>query len=378
VGSFGEECAVVTAGSQVATRTRNTLAVRARTISPAFWTSDDVCDLPSDSHRIMFEGLWAYADREGRMLDEPGRIGRRVRAWDPKGAPALIDELVRRGMARRYEADGKRCLWLPAFKKWQRVHPHEAQSYLPTPPDHGDPPPIFVDDIECDDIENIDEEIPKQASDQVDVFECQPEPSEPSEPSVKGLVEFASANVDREALELQLDEPDAPPASVAVVFGHWKQVMRSPRSKCDKKRRGFIEARLRDGFSVDDLKRAVDGCALDPFSMGQNENGKPYRGINVICRDAEHVEKFMGYVDKPPTNASVKGRTNPNEGIIRNEATGECVVCGAPAVADIADGTPGCQRHVSAWLTFAETTERPWERATEWIQSQREGAGAAA
>ncbi len=161
----------------------NTLAVRNRQISPAFWTSDDVCDLPSDAHRLMFIGLWAAADREGRLRDEPGRIGRRVRPWDSKGAAALINELVRCRMVQRYEVDGQRCLCIPSFKKWQRVHPHEARSHLPAPPGGGDQQAVLADVVECDDIENTDKIMAKQAGDRIDVIECKPEPSEPSEPS---------------------------------------------------------------------------------------------------------------------------------------------------------------------------------------------------
>jgi hypothetical protein len=113
---------------------------------------------------------------------------------------------------------------------------------------------------------------------------------------------------DEEVTTLSTSSTDGPPASVAVVFGHWKLAMKSPRSKLDEKRRRAIAARLAQGFTVDDLKRAIDGCAGDPFSMGQNDRHTKFNTIGLICRDAEHVERFMEKAQAPPS-AIPKPRT---------------------------------------------------------------------
>lgn len=55
---------------------------------------------------------------------------------------------------------------------------------------------------------------------------------------------------------------------------------------------------------MDDLKRAIDGCRADPFSMGENDRGKPFNDIALICRDAEHVERFLGGASARPVGAS--------------------------------------------------------------------------
>lgn len=80
------------------------------------------------------------------------------------------------------------------------------------------------------------------------------------------------------------------------VFEHWKTVMQAPRAKLDDKRRRIIKLRLKD-FSTADLKRAIDGCKNDPFSMGDNDRAKTFNGIHIICRDAEHVEKFIALTE---------------------------------------------------------------------------------
>jgi hypothetical protein len=81
--------------------------------------------------------------------------------------------------------------------------------------------------------------------------------------------------------------------SVSEVFDHWKTALSHPRAVLDAKREKAILARLKDGFSVADLKAAVDGCKADPFSMGQNDRNQVYDDIALICRDASHVEKFI-------------------------------------------------------------------------------------
>ena len=93
--------------------------------------------------------------------------------------------------------------------------------------------------------------------------------------------------------------PEAPPDDVEQVFNHWKTAMASPRSRLDDKRRRVIRDALKH-YSVEELKRAIDGCRLDPWSMGENDRHTKFNGINVILRDAEHIDKFISLYEKPP------------------------------------------------------------------------------
>lgn len=89
------------------------------------------------------------------------------------------------------------------------------------------------------------------------------------------------------------------PAPASIVFDHWRNVMDSPRSVLDAKRRRFIEQRLTE-FTTDDLCAAIDGCRADAFSMGENDRHQKFNGIEVIFRDAAHVEKFMALAAREP------------------------------------------------------------------------------
>jgi len=80
---------------------------------------------------------------------------------------------------------------------------------------------------------------------------------------------------------------------IEAVFEHWMEVMESPRSKLDSKRREAIQARLRDGYSLSDLCDAINGCRASRFHMGENDRHRRYNDIALICRDAEHLDSFI-------------------------------------------------------------------------------------
>jgi hypothetical protein len=87
---------------------------------------------------------------------------------------------------------------------------------------------------------------------------------------------------------------------VSAVFQFWQRRLDHPQAKLDEKRARLIQARLRD-YTIDDLKRAIEGCAASPFHMGENDTGHVHDDISLICRDASHVEMFMGKLIKKPT-----------------------------------------------------------------------------
>lgn len=77
------------------------------------------------------------------------------------------------------------------------------------------------------------------------------------------------------------------------VFGFWREHMKHPRAALDAKREKAITARLRDGYSVEDLVLAVKGCRLTPHNMGKNDRNTVFDDIELICRDAAHVDRFI-------------------------------------------------------------------------------------
>lgn len=88
---------------------------------------------------------------------------------------------------------------------------------------------------------------------------------------------------------------ETPSSSVEVeaVFSYWQNQRGHGRAKLDAKRTKAIKARLKDGYSVEDLCGAVDGISRSPHHMGQNDQRTVYDDIELICRSATNVDKFI-------------------------------------------------------------------------------------
>lgn len=89
---------------------------------------------------------------------------------------------------------------------------------------------------------------------------------------------------------------------VDLVFAHWQVVMNHPQAKLDVKRRKKIQAAFSLGYNTEQLKLAIDGCANTPFNMGQNDKRRKFNGIDLIMRDADHIE---GFIESASKNHSV-------------------------------------------------------------------------
>ena len=100
---------------------------------------------------------------------------------------------------------------------------------------------------------------------------------------------------------------DETSAAARKVFEHWCSTMAKSRAFFDRRRLRTVVARLHDGFSVEQLCKAIDGCRADSWSMGDNDRRTAYNDLSLICRDAAHVEKFMGFADHPPQRPPTRG-----------------------------------------------------------------------
>jgi len=85
---------------------------------------------------------------------------------------------------------------------------------------------------------------------------------------------------------------------VRLIFDFWKTEFNHPKAKLDSKRSRAIKARLKDGYTVDDIQKAITGCKQSPFHQGENERHTIYDGIDLICRDADKLEGFISRADQ--------------------------------------------------------------------------------
>lgn len=90
-------------------------------------------------------------------------------------------------------------------------------------------------------------------------------------------------------------KPVNPPAKAEAlsVFEYWKKVMNHPQAIFDDKREKLVRARLKAGYTVDQLCKAIDGCKGSPWHQGQNDRSTVYDDLGLILRDASKVDGFM-------------------------------------------------------------------------------------
>lgn len=77
------------------------------------------------------------------------------------------------------------------------------------------------------------------------------------------------------------------------VFEHWRKVLNHPKAQPTSDRKRLIAKQLKV-YSVSDLQAAIDGCSRTPWNMGANPQSKRYDSLELILRDAKHIEDFMG------------------------------------------------------------------------------------
>lgn len=86
----------------------------------------------------------------------------------------------------------------------------------------------------------------------------------------------------------------SPSKEAHEVFDYWRKHRRTVLKKTSgapmkpsPKRLSAIQARLNEGYTLEELKQAVDGCLSKDWNV---ENG--YTDIELICRDQQRVEQY--------------------------------------------------------------------------------------
>lgn len=107
------------------------MAGRTRYLKASFFKNEELATL-SPYHRLCFQGLWCYADRQGRLEDRPKRLKAEVFPYDDVDIDELLGDLMQKGFIVRYQVDGvDRFIEIPRFVKHQCPHPREAKSVIP-------------------------------------------------------------------------------------------------------------------------------------------------------------------------------------------------------------------------------------------------------
>ncbi|KTD21998.1 hypothetical protein [Legionella israelensis] len=248
---------------------------RIRTIKPEFWSSEQVVSC-SPSARLLFIGLWNFCDDNGVHQASFVRLKAEVFPCDDfttKDIELMVHELIQKRLLYEYKVDDTRYWIVTGWRKHQRIDKPTKKHPLPDKFDDNSNSAIGLvcnsSQISC---ESFDES---------------------STTEWKGM---EGKGKDKYICEVKTSPEDlSEPYSIATkeVFEYWKTIMNHPRAKLDNKRKRVITNALKLGYSLFDLKKAIDGCANTSYNMGKNENNQVYDDIGLILRDADHIERFI-------------------------------------------------------------------------------------
>ena len=105
---------------------------RSRNLKPGFFTNDVLAEV-EPLGRLLFQGLWCHADREGRLHDRPKKLKVEILPYDECDLERLLNELASRGFIFRYEANENKYIQIINFSKHQNPHVKESASTIPAP-----------------------------------------------------------------------------------------------------------------------------------------------------------------------------------------------------------------------------------------------------
>jgi hypothetical protein len=94
---------------------------RIRSIKPEFWSDDTITEC-SVSARLLFIGMWNFADDAGNLDRSHKQIKARVFPVDAIKCEPLIQELLTHGLLIEYSVSGQKYLHIPGFAKHQLIN----------------------------------------------------------------------------------------------------------------------------------------------------------------------------------------------------------------------------------------------------------------
>ena len=109
---------------------------RIRTIKPEFWTDEKVVECAFEA-RLMFIGMFNFADDKGNLVRSPKRIKMQIFPADMIDCEPLIKELSAAGLISEYSVSGVEYIHIDGFSKHQKINRPSATT-IPTPEDVAD------------------------------------------------------------------------------------------------------------------------------------------------------------------------------------------------------------------------------------------------
>lgn len=251
---------------------------RIRTIKPDFFRHEKLFELEIETNlpiRVAFAGLWTACDRSGRFIWSPRQLKLDCLPYDEVDFSRVLDALLTRGHIKKYIVDGKEYGFVPSWELHQVINNRETESVLPPPSEESILEPFSTRESRVDDASTTRL---KHAQGEGKGREGKGKGREG-----KGETPFVE--------QKPLDE-------VRTIFEFWKKIMKSQKSAFDAKRKAIIVKALKH-YSPADLCKAIRGCSKTPYNMGKNDRNTKFNGIDLIFRDADHIDRFIATDGNP-------------------------------------------------------------------------------
>jgi hypothetical protein len=224
---------------------------------------------------LTFSWLIAHLDREGRMHGDPevikGLVFPRIAGIDPAIIRQTLGRAHELGLIRWYEADGDAYLEMPGFEKNQvgMRKDREPESSVPAPT-------------------SVVPQYEKKTSLPEDCRQTSgnlPSEGKGREVEVK----------DMSSSTRRVEKSD----EIQAVFAHYRTLhpRAHPKPKSGSPEWRKIRDRLAEGYTVEALKQAIDGCHKSKFHQGENDSRTKYLDLELIVRSSTHVAKFIELAD---------------------------------------------------------------------------------
>lgn len=250
-----------------------------------FWVSEQIVSCSRDA-RLLFIGLWCFCDDAGVHPASYKRLKMEVFPGDnfsEDDIKLLVGELMQWGLVREYAIENNIYWIVTGWKKHQKI---DKPTYrFPLPQSELLKVSNESKQLRLDDNSTSTRRLVAGFSEKSSQVVATKEKKGKEKENKKDI---------REVEASPIDVPESNSlASTQELFTYWQIVMNHPQAKFVGKRQRAVAQALKWGYSLEDLKKAIDGCFKTPFNMGKNENRQVYDDISLIFRDADHIERFM-------------------------------------------------------------------------------------
>jgi uncharacterized phage protein (TIGR02220 family) len=248
---------------------------RSRNVKPGFFKNEYLAELEPLT-RLLFEGLWCLADREGRLEDRPKKIKIEVLPYDNCDIDKMLDALMfsKERFIARYEVNGEKYIQISNFRKHQTPHATEIDSVIPEiSQDFQSTLKVLQKDFEST------TEIDRKSS--IEVL------------SNKESVISKEGGMGEGIPELPKEE-----TPYKEIIDYLNEKAKTKYRHTSTATQTLIRARLSEKYTVKDFKSVIDNKVAEWLDTEQ----EPYlRPETLFC--AKHFESYLNQKNKPPGKA---------------------------------------------------------------------------